>query len=163
MTTPTLIEAARVARDALGSLIDAQNGPPLIGQADEWDCAMYEANAASDALRAAIEAAESAPPVGELYQHPETGKTVPLLRDDHELLWYVRSPPSWLLVGPLYLHPPGQQTARPLADWHEDDGAVVWWKLPVDEPAWIGTPLDDAWPGYHTHWTPHPTVPEVAR
>ena len=62
MTTPTLIEAARAALDALGSLIDAQNGPPLIGQADEWDCAMYEANAAIDALRAAIEAAESAQP-----------------------------------------------------------------------------------------------------
>lgn len=62
MTTPTLIEAARAALDALGSLIDAQNGPPLIGQADEWDCAMYEANAAIDALRAAIEAAEGAQP-----------------------------------------------------------------------------------------------------
>ena len=58
-----LIEAARTALDALGSLIDAQNGPPLIGQADEWDCAMYEANAAIDALRAAIEAAEKAEPV----------------------------------------------------------------------------------------------------
>ena len=63
MTTPTLIEAARAALDALGSLIDAQNGPPLIGQADEWDCAMYEAHAAIDALRAAIEAAEKAEPV----------------------------------------------------------------------------------------------------
>lgn len=52
---------------------------------------------------------------------------------------------------------------RPLADWHEDDGAVVWWKLPVDEPAWIGTPLDDGWPGYHTHWTPHPKLPERER
>ena len=50
-----------------------------------------------------------------------------------------------------------------LADWHEDDGAVVWWKLPVDEPAWIGTPLDDGWPGYHTHWTPHPKLPERER
>ena len=52
---------------------------------------------------------------------------------------------------------------RPLADWHEDDGAVVWWKIPVDEPAWIGTPLDDGWPGYHTHWTPHPKPPERER
>jgi len=57
-----LIEAARTALDALGSLIDAQNGPPLIGQADEWDCAMYEANAAIDALRAAIDAAEKVEP-----------------------------------------------------------------------------------------------------
>jgi len=62
MTTPTLIEAARAARNALGNLIDAQNGPPLIDQADEWDCAMHEAHAAIDALRAAIEAAEGAQP-----------------------------------------------------------------------------------------------------
>lgn len=57
MNKPTLIEAARAALDALGNLIDAQNGPPLIDQADEWDCAMHEAHAAIDALRAAIEAA----------------------------------------------------------------------------------------------------------
>ena len=63
MTTPTLIDAARAALDALGNLIDAQNGPPLIDQADEWDCAMHEAHAAIDALRAAIEAAEKAEPV----------------------------------------------------------------------------------------------------
>lgn len=62
MTAPTLIEAARAARNALDNLIDAQNGPPLIDQADEWDCAMYEAHAAIDALRAAIEAAEGAQP-----------------------------------------------------------------------------------------------------
>jgi hypothetical protein len=53
--------------------------------------------------------------------------------------------------------------ARPLDEWHEDDGPVVWWKFPVDEPAWIGTPLDSDWPGYHTHWTPHPEVPALAQ
>lgn len=51
------------------------------------------------------------------------------------------------------------ETARLLSEWHEDHGPVTWWKLPVDEPAWIGSPLDSDWPGYHTHWTPHPTVP----
>lgn len=55
--------------------------------------------------------------------------------------------------------PAAVDEARPLDDWHEDDGPVVWWKLPVDEPAWIGTPLDSDWPGYHTHWTPHPAAP----
>jgi len=58
---------------------------------------------------------------------------------------------------------PGQEdhdAMRTLADWHEDDGPVVWWRLPVDEPAWIGTPLDEDWPGYHTHWTPHPAAPK---
>lgn len=49
---------------------------------------------------------------------------------------------------------------RPLSDWHEDDGPVVWWRFPVEEPAWIGTPLDEDWPGDHTHWTPHPAAPK---
>jgi len=47
---------------------------------------------------------------------------------------------------------------KTLAEYHEDQGAVVWWKFPVNEPAWIGTPSDSDWPGYHTHWTPHPTT-----
>lgn len=38
-------------------------------------------------------------------------------------------------------------------DWHEDDGDVLWWVLPVTEPPFIGSPLDDNFPGYHTHWT----------
>jgi hypothetical protein len=65
--------------------------------------------------------------------------------------------------------------ARPLADWHEDDGPALWWRFPIDEPPYVGTPLDlgytvevhvtaglvslgnvGGWPGYHTHWTPIP-------
>jgi hypothetical protein len=50
-----------------------------------------------------------------------------------------------------------------LAEWHEDIGPVVWWRFCLDErpdeAAWIGTPLDSDWPGYHTHWTPHPPIP----
>lgn len=53
--------------------------------------------------------------------------------------------------------------ARALADWHEDDGPVAWWAWCghewAGEPAWVGTPLDSDWPGYHTHWTAHPTIP----
>lgn len=41
----------------------------------------------------------------------------------------------------------------PLEDWHEDDGPVMWWELPLDEPPWVGTPLDSDWPGHHTHWS----------
>lgn len=52
--------------------------------------------------------------------------------------------------------------ARPLSEWHEDDGDVVWWRFDVEEPAWIGTPNDFDWPGYHTHWTPHPAIPVPA-
>jgi hypothetical protein len=50
-------------------------------------------------------------------------------------------------------------TARPLSEWHEDYGSVTWWAYPVREAPWIGTPLDDTWPGYHTHWSPLPPIP----
>ncbi len=43
---------------------------------------------------------------------------------------------------------------RPLDDWHEDIGEVLWWKFPLVEPPYVGSPLSTEWPGYHTHWTP---------
>lgn len=49
--------------------------------------------------------------------------------------------------------------ARPLKEWHEDIGDVLWWKFPVEEPPYVGSPLDLNWPSYHTHWTPI-VVPE---
>lgn len=45
-------------------------------------------------------------------------------------------------------------SARPLSAWTEEDGSVLWWKFPVNEPPYVGDPTDDNWPGYHTHWTP---------
>lgn len=53
--------------------------------------------------------------------------------------------------------------ARPLAEWHEDMGAVLWWLLPVDEPPYCGQPGDSDWPGYHTHWTPLTPPDDAAR
>ena len=50
----------------------------------------------------------------------------------------------------LYAH----RRLRTLENYHDDDGCVLWWKLPIDEPPYVGTPLDTDWPGYHTHWTP---------
>ena len=47
-----------------------------------------------------------------------------------------------------------QQPARPLEEWGEDYGDVLWWAFPIEEPPYVGSPLDAAWPGYHTHWTP---------
>jgi hypothetical protein len=35
---------------------------------------------------------------------------------------------------------------RPFAEWHEDDGAALWWKAPVQEPPFSGTPGDSDWP-----------------
>lgn len=69
--------------------------------------------------------------------------------------------------------------ARPLSEWHEDMGPMLWWRFPIEEPPYVGTPLDlgrtvllqiigaddpmlrtsfdvGGWPGYHTHWTPIP-------
>ena len=73
------------------------------------------------------------------------------------------------------------QAAKMLSEWHEDDGPVLWWRFPVTEPPYVGTPNDDGrpvevvirdsvrdykyithiggWPRYHTHWTPLPPVP----
>ncbi len=44
--------------------------------------------------------------------------------------------------------------AIPLSDWHEGIGAALWWRFPVEEPPYCGSPVCDDWPGYHTHWTP---------
>ena len=54
--------------------------------------------------------------------------------------------------------------ARPLADWNEEVGVTLWWRFPVEEPPYCGSPVCDDWPGYHTHWTPIlvPHEPDVA-
>ena len=52
-----------------------------------------------------------------------------------------------------------QEPARPLEEWWEAYGDVLWWKFPIEEPPYVGSPLDENWPGYHTHWTPIP-LPE---
>ncbi|MDO7841119.1 hypothetical protein [Sphingomonas immobilis] len=31
---------------------------------------------------------------------------------------------------------------RPLEDWHEDCGDVLWWLWPIEQAPWVGTPLD---------------------
>ena len=49
--------------------------------------------------------------------------------------------------------------ARPLELWNDDDGVVLWWVFPIQEPPYVGSPLDSEWPGYCTHWTPLPPFP----
>jgi hypothetical protein len=53
------------------------------------------------------------------------------------------------------------EVAIPGKQYHEDDGPVLWWQLPVmdGEQSWVGTPNDCDWPGYHTHYTPLPPAP----
>lgn len=45
--------------------------------------------------------------------------------------------------------------------WGEDDGPAIWWLVPIQEPPYVGTPLDDDFPEYVTHWTrlPDPRAP----
>jgi hypothetical protein len=71
-------------------------------------------------------------------------------------------------------------TARPIDEYHDDMGPVLWWKFPITEEPYVGSPGDTGyvveaetvlssftqirknvqrimvggWPGYHTHWTP---------
>ena len=64
---------------------------------------------------------------------------------------------------------------RPLADYHEDYGTVLWWHLPIQEPPHVGSgpglsernadglPTDCACllkQGYLTHWSviPQPSL-----
>lgn len=73
------------------------------------------------------------------------------------------------------------QEARPLEEWHEDMGDVLWWKFPVTEAPYVGSPtclgqtveIHDykgvvargqvgGWPGYHTHFTPLPPAPSTS-
>ena len=35
---------------------------------------------------------------------------------------------------------------HPYADWHEDDGPVLWYAVPVEEPPYCGEPLCSDWP-----------------
>ena len=33
----------------------------------------------------------------------------------------------------------------PANEWHDDDGDVLWYRLPVAEPPYVGSPLDTDW------------------
>lgn len=35
---------------------------------------------------------------------------------------------------------------EPFSEWHEDEGAVLWWRVPVCEPPYCGCPDDSDWP-----------------
>ena len=48
-----------------------------------------------------------------------------------------------------------QEIARPADTWHEDIGEVLWWRFPVSEAPYVGSPLADDWiEDHYTHWTP---------
>jgi hypothetical protein len=50
---------------------------------------------------------------------------------------------------------PSGLMARPLSEYHEDMGPVLWWRFPVNEAPYVGDPSWDNWePDFYTHWTP---------
>lgn len=52
--------------------------------------------------------------------------------------------------------------AKLAEEWSEDDGNVIWHKFPIEEPPYIGTPLDSDWvDDYYTHWQPLPPIPSL--
>jgi hypothetical protein len=51
------------------------------------------------------------------------------------------------------LEEPQKVIAQLSGKWHEDIGPVLWWDFPVEEPPYCGTPLDDDFPKYKTHFT----------
>jgi hypothetical protein len=71
--------------------------------------------------------------------------------------------PQWLNDWYQAIHQARQALAPEVAIlgeyWHEDEGPALWWRFPVVEPPYLGTPIDSDWPGYHTHFTPLPPAP----
>lgn len=40
-----------------------------------------------------------------------------------------------------------------LDEWHEDDSICLWWKFPIEEEPYVGSPLDVNFPNNVTHFT----------
>jgi hypothetical protein len=52
-------------------------------------------------------------------------------------------------------------TLRSASEWHDDFGDVLWWRLPIQEAPYVGSPLECGWfADFYTHWTPLPKVKE---
>jgi hypothetical protein len=58
---------------------------------------------------------------------------------------------------PVPLPAPVQEIPRPADTWHEEYGEVLWWRFPICEAPYVGSPLADDWiEDHYTHWTPIP-------
>ena len=46
------------------------------------------------------------------------------------------------------------ETLHPAETWTEEDSYVIWWRVPIEESPYIGTPNDTSWiDDYYTHWS----------
>ena len=62
--------------------------------------------------------------------------------------------PAVLIAVPKY--------ARHIDEWHEVDGPALWWRDPIEEPPYVGTPDDDNFDDSYLWWSPIdiPEIPE---
>ena len=37
------------------------------------------------------------------------------------------------------------EVLRPLSEWQEDDGDVLWYRVPIREPPFVSSPLSSDW------------------
>lgn len=48
----------------------------------------------------------------------------------------------------------GRQEAQYAESWEEKDGVCLWWKYPIEEPPYVGSPLSVDWvDNYYTHFS----------
>lgn len=48
----------------------------------------------------------------------------------------------------------------PANSWHEEMGDVLWWRIPVEESPYVGSPLDTNW-DYSSGYTHYSSIPKV--
>ena len=58
------------------------------------------------------------------------------------------------MICPECLKPIEMNHVFPREEWTEDNGIVLWWFFPISEPPFLGTPFDENFPDWVTHWTP---------
>lgn len=71
-----------------------------------------------------------------------------------EVYYVYEETPAVLIAVPKY--------ARHIDEWHEDMGVVLWWRDPVEEPPYVGTPHDGDFDETYKWWSPidTPEIPE---
>ena len=72
----------------------------------------------------------------------------------HEVSCDYKDVPAVLLAVPKY--------ARHIDEWHEEDGPVLWWRDPITEPPYVGTPDYEDFDDTYKWWSPIdiPEIPE---
>ncbi|MCT1956390.1 hypothetical protein M3C92_09195 [Dermabacter hominis] len=72
----------------------------------------------------------------------------------HEVSCDYEDTPAVLLAVPKY--------ARHIDEWHENYGPALWWRDPIEEPPYVGTPDDTDFDETYKWWSPIdiPEIPE---